>query len=192
MFLELERVPPEGQAVDRVIGVASIPAVDEEFRLVSDVVLAGRLELLKPLEPLEEEGATDAGAFRLRGTLSCQIEVQCVRCLEPFRSDVGERLDLLFLPQSRNRAASGRDGVEDDRGLDSEELAVSFYRDNQIDLGQMIREQVLLSLPMKPLCKEECRGLCPECGANRNIEDCDCAPQESDPRWSTLKSLLGR
>jgi uncharacterized protein len=75
------------------------------------------------------------------------------------------------------------------RGLERDELAVSFYRDGRIDLSHMVVEQIVLALPMKPLCKPDCRGLCALCGANRNLESCDCAPEESDPRWAPLKTL---
>ena len=70
-------------------------------------------------------------------------------------------------------------------------MAVSYYRDERIELSQMILEQIVLALPMKPLCQPDCRGLCPQCGANRNQESCSCAPDTSDPRWAGLKELLG-
>jgi uncharacterized protein len=75
------------------------------------------------------------------------------------------------------------------RGLEREELAVSFYLDERIDLSQMTVEQIVLALPMKPLCKPDCRGLCALCGANRNLASCDCAPEDTDPRWAPLKTL---
>jgi uncharacterized protein len=184
----LKTVPAEGQAIDRVIAAGSVPAGDEEFRLVSGVELTGRVE------PLSAEGSKELGSFRLRGQMSCSVELQCCRCLEPLSVDVRENVDLIYLPQSKNIAPPRRDdsgASEDDRSLDTDELAVSFYRDHHIDLGHMIVEQIVLALPMKPLCREECRGLCPECGVNRNEASCECAPDESDPRWSALKALLG-
>jgi uncharacterized protein len=190
VFVDLERVPPEGEVVDRRIPVSSLSLGEEEFRLISDADLSG---LLQPVE-LDAESAEIA--YRLRGRLKCRIEIDCVRCLEPFGIDVDEELDLLYLPESRNVASSpGREDAgseNDDRGLGEEELSASFYRDNRIDLSHMVLEQIVLSLPMKALCGPDCLGLCPECGANRNTERCDCAPEELDPRWSTLKTLLGR
>ncbi len=104
--------------------------------------------------------------------------------------DLAEELDLLYLPQSSN-AGPGKDGEEDGegRGLDPEELAVSFYRDERIDLSQMIVEQIVLALPMKPLCKLDCLGLCPQCGANHNLSSCACVPEDIDPRWAPLSTL---
>jgi hypothetical protein len=109
-----------------------------------------------------------------------------VRCLEPFPIELAEELDLLYLPQSSNVAPAADGGSAEEeasgaladisgRGLGREELAVSFYRDERIDLSQMIVEQIVLALPMKPLCKPDCGGLCALCGANRNLLSCDCA-----------------
>jgi uncharacterized protein len=67
---------------------------------------------------------------------------------------------------------------------------VTFYRDEQIDLNELLREQFYLTLPMKPLCSEDCKGICPQCGTNRNTAPCDCSPQWEDPRLAGLKTLL--
>jgi uncharacterized protein len=74
--------------------------------------------------------------------------------------------------------------------LGDDELAVSFYRNDEIDLAHMIWEQIVLALPMKPVCKTDCQGLCPDCGVNRNIKTCSCVRDTVDPRWESLKSLL--
>jgi uncharacterized protein len=189
VFVDLERVPPEGEALDRRVPAGSLNLPKEEFRLISDVDLEGRLQ------PVELDSETGEIAYRLRGGLKCRIEMDCVRCLEPFEVDVDEELDLLYLPESRNVASSSEKAesgsASDDRGLGEEELSASFYRDHQIDLAHMILEQIVLSLPMKSLCRPDCLGLCPECGVNRNTAKCDCTPEELDPRWSTLKTLLG-
>jgi uncharacterized protein len=191
VFIDLGRVPPEGQAIDRSLALEGPYIEGEEFRPLSPVCLSGRLEPIKE----DGEGALRGeGFFRLRGRMSCRIELSCVRCLEPVPMEVAEDLDLLYLPQSANTPAAGESGGNEseglsDRGLAPEELAVSFYRDERIDLSQMAREQIVLALPMKPLCKPDCRGLCAGCGANRNRESCDCAPEDFDPRWTPLKML---
>ena len=69
---------------------------------------------------------------------------------------------------------------------------MTFYRDEQIDLNELLREQFYLALPMKPLCSEGCKGICPQCGTNRNAANCDCSPQWEDPRMAGLKTLLKR
>jgi len=197
VFIDLDRVPLEGQAIDRTFELEGPYLEGEEFRPLSPVVLSGRLQ---PVESDENGDRGREGVFRLEGRTSCCIELDCVRCLEPFAMELAEELDLLYLPQSANAAPAASEGsVEEDsvdslpklsgRGLEREELAVSFYRDERIDLSQMIVEQIVLALPMKPLCEPECRGLCALCGANRNLASCDCSPEETDPRWAPLKTL---
>lgn len=167
-------MPPEGLALARSLAPESIPLEGEEFRLTQPVEVTGRLDRV------------EAEAYRLRGRLTGSIELGCVRCLEPVRLDVSESLDLLYLPHTSNVALDG----EEDRPLGREELAVDYYREEQIDLRHMVLEQIVLSLPMKPLCRADCQGLCPVCGGNRNLADCGCAPDATDPRWEGLKALL--
>jgi len=192
VFIDLDRVPHEGQAVDRTLVLEGPYIEREEFRPLSPVALSGRLQPI-----VSDEGGDPGreGVFRLRGSMSCRIELACVRCLEPFPMDLAEELDLLYLPQSSNEAPAAEESEADaltelfGRGLEREELAVSFYRDERIDLSQMMVEQIVLALPMKPLCKPDCRGLCALCGANRNLLSCDCGPEDTDPRWAPLKTL---
>jgi uncharacterized protein len=124
----------------------------------------------------------DKDQFRLVGRLRTRLELPCSRCLEPFGWPVDAAFDLRYLPQARNAGEGEREIAEDD-------LTTAFYSDDTIDLGQLMREQFYLSLPMKPLCREECLGLCPSCGANRNHTRCDCSPQWEDPRLAALKAF---
>lgn len=174
MLLDLEGVPPEGQDIDRSLDLSALSIDSREFRITGTVKVSGRLV------------RADGDAYRLSGRLVSAVELSCARCLEAFAADVREPLDLLYLPQSDNVAAGG----ENDHGLGDKELAVSFYRDDEIDLAHMIWEQIVLALPMKPVCKPDCQGLCPDCGVNRNMKSCSCVRDTVDPRWQLLKSLL--
>ena len=78
-------------------------------------------------------------------------------------------------------------GDEGEHEVKDDDLNVSFYKDDQIDLGEVMREQFYLALPMKPLCREDCRGLCPVCGVNRNRESCTCQAEWVDPRMDALR-----
>ena len=71
--------------------------------------------------------------------------------------------------------------AEDEREVEDEDLETSYYRDDQIDLNELLREQFYLALPMKPLCREDCTGLCPQCGTNLNTGRVHCAPEWEDP-----------
>ena len=125
----------------------------------------------------------DKDRFRLVGFAETELEVPCSRCLEAFRMPVNASLDLRYHP------AAGLTS-EGDREVQEEDLGTSFYRDDQIDLNELLREQFYLALPMKPLCREDCRGLCPQCGSNRNTEACACEPEWQDPRLAPLRKLL--
>ena len=101
----------------------------------------------------------DDDRFRLVGRLSTRLELACSRCLEPFEVPVDAAIDLRYLPQA---LAGNRDEDPD------HDPSTTFYSDDRIDLGQMVREQCYLALPMKPLCRADCQGLCPMCGTNLN------------------------
>ena len=124
----------------------------------------------------------DKDRFRLEGTAQTELELTCSRCLEPYRMPVDSEFDVRYLPASD---AAG----EGDREVTEEDLDTSVYRDDQIDVNEVLREQFYLVLPMKPLCRDDCAGLCPQCGTNLNGGACSCAPQWEDPRLAPLRGL---
>lgn len=127
----------------------------------------------------------DETTFHLVGRIEGILDLSCSRCLEHFSWPVGLDIDMLFLPESEN-------SDEGDVRIEESDVNTAFYRDEQIDLGQLIREQFQLSLPMKPLCRDACPGLCTFCGANRRTTPCDCTDPWEDPRLAGLKNLLPR
>jgi uncharacterized protein len=131
---------------------------------------------------LEFDIQKDKEKFRLIGTARTELELSCSRCLEPFRLPVDAVFELRFLP-----ASEMADGEE--REVQDEDLDTSYYRDDTIDLNELLREQFYLSLPMKPLCREDCKGLCPQCGTNWNTGTCTCTTEWEDPRLAALKGL---
>ena len=96
---------------------------------------------------------------------------------------VDARFELRYVPHEQNQGEPEREIAEDD-------LTTAYYREGALDVIEMLREQFQLALPMKPLCAESCRGLCPECGANLNRANCGCNPKWVDPRLAPLKALL--
>ena len=103
------------------------------------------------------------------------------------RSQVDREFDLRFLPAG---AAEPETDDDEETEVEDDDVAITFYRDEQIDLNELLREQFYLALPMKPLCLADCKGICPQCGTNRNSAPCDCSPQWEDPRLAGLKKLL--
>jgi uncharacterized protein len=135
----------------------------------------GEGEAYRIVEPVDR--------FRLEGTVRTVLELPCSRCLEPYRLPVDAAIDLRYLPASERSS-------NDEQEVAEEDVDVSFYQDDQIDLTGLLREQFYLALPMKPLCRDDCRGLCPQCGVNRNTGTCDCGPGWEDPRLAPLKGLI--
>jgi uncharacterized protein len=125
----------------------------------------------------------DGSKVRLVGRLDAALELGCCRCLEPFPLVIGVDVDLLYLLASDNTGAG-------EVRIEESDLRTAYYRDDQIDLGQLMEEQFQLVLPMKPLCRADCRGLCAVCGGNRNTTACQCVARWDDPRFAMLKGLL--
>jgi len=125
----------------------------------------------------------DGDAYRVTGRVTTRLELECGRCLEPFEIPVDSAFELRYVPQAANTGEGEREVEEDD-------LTTAYYKDEMLDLGELMHEQFVLALPMKPLCADACRGLCPHCGTNLNTSACDCAPAWEDPRLAVLKGLL--
>jgi uncharacterized protein len=124
----------------------------------------------------------DKDQFRLVGHVKTILELACSRCLEPFTWPIDAEFDLRYQPHTHNTGEGEREVEEDD-------LTTAFYENEEIDLGQLMQEQFYLSVPMKPLCADDCKGLCVSCGTNRNHETCDCQTDWEDPRLAALKQL---
>jgi len=124
----------------------------------------------------------DKDQFRLVGAVKTRLELPCSRCLEPFSWPVDAEFDLRYQPHTQNSGEGEREVEEDD-------LTTAFYDNDEIDLGQLMQEQFYLSLPMKPLCSADCKGLCPTCGTNLNRGACDCSNQWVDPRFDALRAI---
>ena len=111
-----------------------------------------------------------------------EITMECARCLESFRREIVCATDFIATSLS---VAEERKGV-----IDDEDYVYFKGDDLRIDIVEPVRQALALELPLKPLCTENCRGLCQKCGANLNQTTCECKPEETDPRWEGLKKLL--
>jgi len=123
--------------------------------------------------------------MRLNGGLTTSFELACARCLEPVVQNVARNFDLLYRPQ-------GADAGPEERSVTATEAEVSYYQGRGLLLEDALREQVLLAVPLKVICREDCKGLCPHCGKNLNAEECCCADPVEDPRWSALKDIRSK
>jgi uncharacterized protein len=169
MQLDLKRYRQPLSHFARTFQPEEVADEDDAYRIVTPSDLA--FEIHK-----------DKDRFRLVGTVTAELELPCSRCLEPFRLPIAAPFDARYLPASEASA-------EVEREVDEEDLETSYYRNDAIDLNELLREQFYLALPMKPLCGADCRGLCAQCGTNLNTGTCDCQPVWDDPRLAALKGL---
>lgn len=169
MKLDLGKIRQAQTRYDRTFEPSEVEMADDAYRIAAPVHLGFDIH-------------KDKERFRLVGTMRTELELSCSRCLEPFRLPVEVAFDQRYLPQVE--ASPG-----DEREIAEEDLETSFYRDEQIDLNELLREQFYLALPMKPLCEDACKGLCPQCGTNLNDGTCDCSAEWEDPRLGALKQL---
>jgi len=125
--------------------------------------------------------------LRVRGALSFTALQECSRCLNDFECAVSQPLELFYRTGKLEDALVGKEAE-----LTSDDLNVIAYRGNEIDLWPDLREAMVLALPMKPLCSEDCRGICPTCGKDLNNGECRCGKRSMDPRWEGLLKLEGK
>ena len=118
--------------------------------------------------------------FFCQGQVKARVLLECARCLTHFEDELSGSTN--FIVCSKEDTAKYSDG-------DSEEYVPFFGNDFSVDLVEPVRQALMLALPMLPLCAEDCRGLCPSCGANLNERTCDCVKETTDPRWNGLKGL---
>jgi uncharacterized protein len=120
----------------------------------------------------------------IEGRISAHLEMLCSRCLKPHDEYIDETFEVVYRPYSRDKEET--DEIE----LDETDLNISYYEGEVIDTLELIREQLLLFLPVKPLCKDDCAGLCPTCGKDLNEGPCSCTHETIDPRLAVLKQFL--
>ena len=122
----------------------------------------------------------DGETLLVEGDLETLLQLQCSRCLEVFRLPAHVHFSC------REEPAWMVPQEEEEVELHREDLDVGYYQGDSLELLELIREQVLLAIPMRPLCREDCLGLCPQCGQNWNQGRCDCRTEQVDPRWAAL------
>lgn len=169
-----------------IIDLASVGKIAKDIAIEFDpakIVLeaADNAELKDKVKFAGDAQLVD-GKAHIRGTITADLSIDCTRCLEPVEKHIEVSFDDVFVDASEE---SPKNEIE----VAADELNESLVIDGKIDIAEIMREQILLDLPDQVFCKEDCKGLCPKCGANRNLIDCNCADKTGDPRWAALKNL---
>lgn len=129
----------------------------------------------------------------VRGMLDGWVEVACSRCVGPVKLVVAEPITVTYLPNAQvaeeDEELAGDEGEVPTAALDDGDMDVYSYQGEEVDLEPLLREQIILAVPFAPLCREDCKGLCPVCGIDLNTGSCTCDRTPIDPRWSALRNL---
>jgi uncharacterized protein len=140
-------------------------------------------DVLVSIEPARIGGEVSRveGGYSLGARLAWRGSLECSRCLAPYDFVHDERFSLLLYPRTPVDSP--------ELLLAREDLDASFYDDPVVPVAPIVEERIQMAIPMKPLCREDCRGLCPQCGADLNVSECSCVFEEIDPRWRALQLL---
>jgi len=171
MFLNVRDMELRPLRISREFAIGEIDFFDAVLRQTSPLKVEGQAELRQILEEI-----------RLKGHFSVDLELDCDRCLKHYCWPVSTDFDLLYAPETA-------EGQPEEAELNDEDAVLAFYTGAGLELEDVLREQVLLALPMQRVCREDCQGLCPTCGANWNDSECDCPDQIVDHRWTALQDL---
>ncbi|MGH9943634.1 MAG: YceD family protein [Pyrinomonadaceae bacterium] len=170
MRIEVEELKGPGRTFSHTYREGELQLEDERAEVTSATEVSGR--------------ATRTGEeVRLQGSISTNLDIACDRCLKPASFPLQAPFDVAYVSD-----AAALEKSEATELLD-EELALSVYEGDSVDLDELAREQILLALPVRTLCREDCKGLCPNCGADLNAGPCACPPKAVDPRWGALAAL---
>ncbi len=169
MLIVLTHLPADGLKFEHHYEANDLDMSQHAFSLLQPPLVTGRVTHI-------------AQEMRLQGRLQATLSAECDRCLEAVTLPIANEFDLYYLPVNAHADKSG------ETELLERDLDFSFYQNERIELDELVLEQLELSLPIRILCREDCQGLCLQCGANLNVEPCDCPPL-IDPRWQALADL---
>ena len=169
MRIELERLEELGGKFSRVYEINELPLDDTEVRLLEPAEVRGRIR-------------REGNEVELGGELRTKLEAICGRCLKPVVLPINAKFAERFVPSVSWRA-------EEQHELDEVDLNLAVFDGETIELDDLVREEILLAMPGHVLCSEDCKGLCPICGIDKNLGSCDCDSKEIDSRCEKLKEL---
>jgi len=172
--VQIRRIPEEGLEIEEVLArewLDNIPEFsgDSGARIRDRIGVKGRLTV---------EGRN----LRLRGAVETELATCCTRCGTDIVCPLQGSFEAVLMP-------GPPPDLPEELELSREDLVHSYYQGEEVDLNPFFKEQVALEVPIQPLCKDDCAGLCAKCGADLNVESCQCPPEEGDPRLSALRNL---
>jgi uncharacterized protein len=172
MFIDINEIDCEGIRFDEQLDLSSVTGAGPDTLRVVSARIVGK-------------AAPGELGVLLDARLDALVELACSRCTEPFEIRLTPAFRLTLVPEVVEFAAG-------ETKIEEEDASLFAAKEGKVDLTQIAAEQIYLDLPLKPVCEEDCRGLCPQCGANRNTTDCGCADEGMDPRLTPLLQFRKR
>ncbi len=169
MRIELENLEGGKSEFAHVYQPDDLNPVDERVSLIAPATFSGKVRLA-------------GNEVFVNGHVETRAQVECDRCLQPVETPVDADFALEYITDSEYESSETAE-------LTEAEMAVSVFDGEGIDVDEVVKEQIVLAVPTRMLCREDCKGICPECGADRNTGDCNCTTDDTDPRWAALKKL---
>jgi uncharacterized protein len=172
MFLSVKEMELRKIRFEETFQPGQLEFMDEGFQQATPLNTTGQAELL----------AHSDGELRVQGRYKVELTAECDRCLGRARFPMDARFDLFYRPASDIAR-------EEEVAIDEGEAEIGFYEGEGLELEEILREQILLALPIQKVCSEACKGICPVCGKNRNETECACKVENADDRWGALRDL---
>lgn len=171
MKIELTAAEKNGGKFEHSYLPGELDLNDERVVLAEPPAVAGRI-------------SRDRQTLKVQGILQARVQVECDRCLKPVEIPVAAEFKLEYVTPAQYSDSHAAE-------LTEEELGVSVFDGEVVDIDEIVTEQLLLAVPSQVLCREDCKGLCAKCGTNRNLAECNCEDTDTDPRWAELKKMAG-
>jgi uncharacterized protein len=178
MEIRLEQIKEDGLTFELENSV-------EVFPILTEMVANGECEFVTPLRAALR-ALRIGDLVEIDGTIETSVRLPCSRCLQPFEAPLKSSFALTYMQQAA-------DVIEDTEPreveLSAEDVGIVYFQGEKINLKDAIQEQVVMEFPLRPLCKLDCKGLCPKCGADLNEDPCDCDQKPSPGKFDVLKNL---
>jgi uncharacterized protein len=168
MIIDIDRLPEDGLTIS------------EDFEFFSSELVEENAVFLEPVHGDVTVRKVGEEIF-IQGRITTRLSFVCSRCLSPFEFRVDSSFDLVYLPEELEL-------VKDQ--LDEEDITQLFFYSQKIDLKDVVLEQLNLTFPLRPLCAQDCQGICPMCGKIIKEGNCSCAASEIDPRLDKFKDFI--
>ena len=169
MIIDLSQIEGSTRAFEFTMSPDDLGLDESNIKFAGDILASGDVQ-------------KQTAQVNVSGRITADAEIDCTRCLKPVEQSLAIDFAVSFVTTEHFAA-------DREREVAAADLDTDVLDSDTLDLKDVIREQILLNLPAQLFCRPDCKGLCPECGADRNLIDCDCGLDRTDPRWAALKDL---